>query len=49
MPRFTPEQWERPGLHEEQGQITISGQILHLVAHDTQHAAQIARQLGKAG
>jgi hypothetical protein len=42
---LTPEQWERPGTHEEQGQINIWGQTLHLVSHDTSHAAQIARQL----
>ena len=42
---LTPEQWERPGMHEEQGRITISAHTLHLVAHDSQHAAQIARQL----
>jgi len=41
---LTPEQWERPGIHEEQGRITISAQTLHLIAHYTQHAAQIARQ-----
>ena len=39
--------WERPGAHEEVGQITISGQVLHLVAHDCQHLAQIVRQLGQ--
>ena len=40
-----PEDWERSGLHEEQGQITITNQIIHLVAHDAIHTAQIARQL----
>ena len=40
-----PEDWERPGLHEEQGQITITNQVIHLVAHDAIHTAQIARQL----
>lgn len=42
-----PDGWKRPGHHEEQGRITISDQTLHLVAHDTIHAAQIARQLGQ--
>jgi hypothetical protein len=46
---LSPAQWERLGRHEEQGGITISGQILHLVSHDTTHAAQIARQLGREG
>jgi phytoene dehydrogenase-like protein len=41
-----PRDWERPGRHEEQGQISITAQTLHMVAHDSMHAAQIARQLG---
>ena len=41
---LTAEQWERPGIHEEQGRITISAHTLHLVAHYMQHAAQIVRQ-----
>jgi hypothetical protein len=40
-----PGGWERTGQHEEQGQITISAQALHIAAHDAIHAAQIARQL----
>lgn len=39
------EDWERPGTHEEQGNITIFAHTLHMVAHDSQHAAQLARQL----
>ena len=39
------EAWERPGRHEEQGGITIFAHTLHMVAHDSQHAAQLARQL----
>lgn len=42
------QQWERTGQHEEQGQVTIYAQTLHIVAHDLMHAAQIARQLHKA-
>ena len=42
---LSAEDWERSGRHEEQGHITISAHTLHLVAHDSQHAAQIARQL----
>jgi hypothetical protein len=37
--------WDRPGRHEEQGGITIAAHALHMVSHDTIHAAQIARQL----
>jgi hypothetical protein len=40
-----PAAWERAGLHEEQGRITITTHTLHLVSHDFIHAAQIARQL----
>ena len=42
---LTPEQWRRTGLHEEHGQITIEAHTLHMVSHDVQHSAQIARQL----
>lgn len=42
---LAPDDWQRAGLHEEQGRITIADQTLHLVAHDAIHAAQIARQL----
>ncbi len=45
LEKMSPEEWERHGRHEEQGDITISSHVLHLVAHDAQHAAQIARQL----
>jgi len=43
-----PAAWERTGRHEEQGRITITAHTLHLVSHDAVHAAQIARQLGRA-
>ena len=46
---LSPEDWERPGRHEEQGAITIAAHTLHMVAHDTQHAAQLARQLSSGG
>jgi hypothetical protein len=39
--------WERTGRHEEQESITIGDLIVHIVAHDAIHAAQIARQLGQ--
>ena len=41
------DQWERVGQHPSAGQITIRGQIAHLVAHDAIHVAQISRQLGR--
>ena len=40
------EAWKRTGRHEERGDIDIESHTLHMVAHDAQHAAQIARQLG---
>jgi hypothetical protein len=42
---LSPEDWSRPGNHEEMGRIDITAQTLHMAAHDSQHAAQIARQL----
>ncbi|MDQ3705446.1 MAG: DinB family protein [Chloroflexota bacterium] len=42
---LSTEDWERPGTHQEQGNITIFAHTLHMVAHDSQHAAQLARQL----
>jgi len=49
LAELLPQDWERVGQHEEQGRITISDHTLHIVSHDTGHAAQIARQLGLAG
>lgn len=43
---LSAEDWERHGTHQEQGNITIFAHTLHMVAHDSQHAAQLARQLG---
>src|SRR5579884_3777012 len=45
LAQLSPQQWEQRGQHEEQGEITISSQALHIAAHDAIHAAQIARQL----
>jgi hypothetical protein len=41
------EAWKRTGHHEEWGDIDIHSQALHMIAHDFQHAAQIARQVGE--
>ena len=48
LSKLTPEQWQRPGQHNELGQITIFVQVIHHVAHDSIHCAQIARQLKAA-
>jgi hypothetical protein len=44
---LTPEQWERPGHHNEIGGITILAHAAHRTYHDAIHCAQIARQLLK--
>ena len=44
---LSTQEWERAGRHEEQGRITISNLMVHIVAHDAMHAAQIARQLAQ--
>jgi hypothetical protein len=48
LSKLTPDQWQRPGQHNEMGQITILGQAIHHVSHDAIHCAQIARQLKAA-
>lgn len=42
---LSPAQWERAGRHEEQGRVTILNHTMHIVSHDAQHQAQLARQL----
>ncbi len=42
---ISPQDWQRTGRHEEQGNITVEAHTLHLAAHDAQHMAQLARQL----
>ena len=42
-----PEEWERPGQHNEIGRITILAHTIHHACHDAIHCAQVARQLGK--
>lgn len=46
---LSTQEWERVGRHEEQGSITISNLMAHIVAHDAIHAAQIARQRNQVG
>lgn len=40
-----PEQWDRPGRHNEFGNINIFAFAVHKASHDAIHCAQIARQL----
>jgi uncharacterized damage-inducible protein DinB len=38
-------EWERPGTLTPVGDITIASLVRHMAAHDSMHAAQIARRL----
>lgn len=42
---LTHAEWDRPGEHNEMGQITILAHTIHHASHDAIHCAQIARQL----
>lgn len=42
---LTPDEWQRVGRHEEQGDITLQAHVIHIVAHDLVHLAQLGRQL----
>jgi hypothetical protein len=43
--KLSPDAWQRPGRHNELGEITIFAMAVHHVAHDAIHCAQIARQM----
>ena len=38
-------EWDRPGTLTPVGEITIASLVRHMAAHDSMHAAQIARRL----
>ena len=40
--------WEREGMHDERGRVTIENYVIHIVGHDMQHLGQIARALRDA-
>ena len=40
-----PDEWEREGTLTPIGEITIASLVRHMAAHDSMHAAQIARRL----
>ncbi len=40
-----PDQWQRTGTHQSNGPISILNHSLHSAWHDTNHLAQITRQL----
>jgi len=39
--------WRRPGVHEEQGAMTVQLYEAHMAGEDADHLAQIARLLGE--
>lgn len=43
---LSPEDWQRTGLHEAQGRITIQETLRHLVEHEAEHCVQIETLLG---
>lgn len=45
LKRLNPDEWRRSGTLTPVGRVTITSLVRHLVAHDAQHAAQIARRL----
>lgn len=38
---YSPEDWERPAVHNVQGKTTLKGQIQTIVKHDIEHLGQI--------
>lgn len=42
---LTPEQWERKGVHPENGEISLAGLLQAYVAHGEGHLEQISRTL----
>ena len=47
LAELSDEQWERTGMHEESGRITIVGHIRHAISHDLLHLRQIAQSLAR--
>lgn len=43
---LSPDQWQRTGLHEQSGELTLLQIATHTVAHIDEHVAQIAELLG---
>jgi hypothetical protein len=44
--RLTPADWQRGGLHEAHGPITLADTLRHLVEHEAEHCLQIEALLG---
>lgn len=43
LERLNDEQWQRYGIHEERGRITVSDLARHMAGHDANHLEQIRR------
>jgi hypothetical protein len=43
--RLSPADWQRTGLHEEHGEISIEAIASHIAGHDEEHLAQIEELL----
>ncbi len=46
LERLDPDAWQRTGLHDDAGEISVEALAAHMAAHDSIHLAQIARLLG---
>ncbi len=45
---LSPEQWERPGVHEVKGQMSVYDLASYIADHDDDHIAQIERGVGNS-
>lgn len=43
LERLTDDEWQRHGIHEERGQITVLDLARHMAGHDANHLEQIRR------
>jgi hypothetical protein len=47
--RLAPEEWQRYGMHEERGRITVEELARHMAGHDINHINQVRRILSTRG
>ena len=45
--KLTPEEWQRHGVHEERGRMSVADLARQIAGHDINHVAQIRTILGK--
>jgi hypothetical protein len=46
--RLTPRDWQRAGVHEARGQITLVDTLRHLVEHEAEHCLQLEALLASS-